>query len=344
MNINKNHIILISIFTLLFSIGIYFISQAFDSEKYYYVTNLKRVTINIPEDSDIEDVIYLLEENGDLEGELIFKVIAAAKGYSQNIKPGKIILEGRYSLNTLINNLKISPKITINLQIPENIRKIDFMIMILEDSLGLDSCSIRNYIDSSDFLINNNLTWKTLPSLFIPNTYEVYKNTSPEQFLSRMVLEHESFWNKERTRKCDSLGMTKIDISTLASIIEEEQDKRIDEKPMIAGLYLNRIDQGIKLQSDPTVIFANNDFKIKRVLYKHLEFESPYNTYIYHGLPPGPICIPSINSIDAVLNAISHEYIFMCAKGDGSGLHNFAKTNREHINNRRRYKRNQNFN
>jgi UPF0755 protein len=113
---------------------------------------------------------------------------------------------------------------------------------------------------------------------------------------------------------------------------------------MIAGLYLNRIKQKVKLQSDPTVIYANNDFSIRRVLYKHLEFDSPYNTYIYFGLPPGPICIPSINSIDAVLNAKTHNYIFMCAKGDGSGLHNFAITNREHINNRNRYKKNMNFN
>ena len=159
-----------------------------------------------------------------------------------------------------------------------------------------------------------------------------------------MQREYENFWNVDRKNKAKKIGLTRFQVVTLASIVEKEQGRRKEERPTIAGLYLNRIKQQIKLQSDPTVIFANNDFSIRRVLYKHLRFESPYNTYIYFGLPPGPICIPSINAIDAVLNAEEHKYIFMCAKGDASGLHNFAITNSEHNYNRTLYKRNMNFN
>ena len=175
--------------------------------------------------------------------------------------------------------------------------------------------------------------------IFLPNTYQFYWNTSAEEFVERMLKEYSNFWNSSRKKKASKLGLNYCEISILASIIEKEQNIRLDERPVIAGLYLNRLDKGMKLQSDPTVIFALGDFTIRRVLKKDLKFDSPYNTYIYSGLPPGPICIPSINAIDAVLNATKHNYIFMCAKEDFSGYHNFAKNVREHNKNAKMYRR-----
>ena len=161
-----------------------------------------------------------------------------------------------------------------------------------------------------------------------------------------MKREYDIFWNNKRLFKCDSLGISKIEVSILASIVEEEQDKRLDERPMIAGLYLNRLNNPLDypyLQADPTVKFANKDFGIKQVLYKHTRLENPYNTYKYKGLPPGPICIPSINSIDAVLNAARHDYYFMCAGSNGDGYHKFTSSNKEHNKNKNLYKKYQNF-
>jgi UPF0755 protein len=175
--------------------------------------------------------------------------------------------------------------------------------------------------------------------LFIPNTYEFYWNTSAEQFVNRMLKEYKSFWDTTRKAKADKIELNYYEVATLASIVEKEQNIKRDERPEIAGLYLNRIKKKMKLESDPTLIFALGDFSIKRVLNKDKKVDSPFNTYKHKGLPPGPICIPSINAIDAVLNASSHKYIFMCAKEDFSGYHNFAKTYVKHLVNARKYQK-----
>ena len=242
-------------------------------------------------------------------------------------------------LDELHSNRRFLVKVTFN-----DLRNKEQFAGTIANQIEADSADLIAYITDTSFLNSNGFTTENIVCLFIPNTYEIYWNTSVKQFVERMQKEYETFWNADRKTRAKEIELTPFEIVTLASIVEKEQSRRIEERPIIAGLYLNRIKQRIKLQSDPTVIFANNDFSIRRVLNKHLKFESPYNTYIYFGLPPGPICIPSINSIDAVLNAEQHEYIFMCAKGDASGLHNFAITNREHINNRNQYKKNLNFN
>ena len=219
------------------------------------------------------------------------------------------------------------------------------MIVILEDSLGFKRGDLRTYLDTSSFLSNNGFNMQTLSAFFIPNTYQLYKGLSVESFFKKMKREYNSFWNEKRISKCDSLGLTQIEVSTLASIVEEEQDKRLDERPMIAGLYLNRLNNPLSfpyLQADPTVKFANKNFGIKQVLYKHTDIDSPYNTYKTKGLPPGPICIPSINAIDAVLNASQHDYYFMCAGSNGDGYHKFTSSNKEHNRNKNKYKKYQN--
>jgi len=350
MNRNKRISIIISAFiVLLISFFLYTYNELTNNNSilsYYETFGGERKEIIIPEHAEIDDVIHLLNNDGELHCLPCFKALAYKKGYTNNIISGTIVLEGRYSMNSLINSLKIKKRSVRSLQIPENIRLIEDMIVLIEDSLGYKRGEFKNYLDSSDFLQSNDLTMETLSAFFIPNTYELYTNISVEELLNKMNKEYEKFWNTERERKCDSLGITKIDVSILASIVEEEQDKRLDERSKIAGLYLNRLKDPSHfpyLQADPTVKFANKDFGIKQVLNKHLKIDNPYNTYKYKGLPPGPICIPSIQAIDAVLNAEKHDYYFMCAGSNGDGYHEFTSTNRDHNKKKRKFKKFQGF-
>lgn len=175
-----------------------------------------------------------------------------------------------------------------------------------------------------------------MPALFIPNTYEAYWNTDAKAFIHRMKKEYERFWTQERRDKAQACGLTPIEVSTLASIVEEETANK-SEMPMVAELYLNRLQDGMPLQADPTIKFSLQEFGLRRILHKHLEVESPYNTYKHAGLPPGPIRIASIQGIESVLNHAQHDYLYMCAKEDFSGTHNFAATFAEHQANARRY-------
>ena len=179
---------------------------------------------------------------------------------------------------------------------------------------------------------------ETIMAMFIPNTYEVYWTISIDELFNRMKKEHDDFWNENRRQKAQALGLNITDVSTLASIVQAESSKN-DESPKIAGLYLNRLQKNMLLQADPTVKFALGDFSIQRILTKDTKVDSPYNTYRYRGLPPGPINLPTITSIDAVLNYEEHNYIYMCAKEDFSGYHRFARTLSEHNKNARLFQR-----
>ena len=175
-----------------------------------------------------------------------------------------------------------------------------------------------------------------MPALFIPETYEMYWDISVDEFFERMQTEHKRFWNTQRKAKAQEMGLTENEVATLASIVEEETNNN-GEKPSVAGLYYNRLRIGMPLQADPTIKFALQEFGIRRILNSDLNVESPYNTYLHRGLPPGPIRIPSVVGLDAVLNYAHHNYLYMCAKEDFSGTHNFAATYREHLNNAQRY-------
>ena len=200
----------------------------------------------------------------------------------------------------------------------------------------IDSIDIANLLTEKSILQEYNFTKQTLPALFIPNTYQVYWNISSKEFLNRMFKEYKRFWTEERQNKAKAIGLTPIEVSILASIVEEETNNK-SEKPMVAGLYINRLKKGMPLQADPTVKFAWQDFTLRRITNKHLTIDSPYNTYKIIGLPPGPIRIPSPEGIDAVLNYSKHNYLYMCAKEDFSGTHNFASTLSEHNRNARKY-------
>ena len=303
--------------------------------------------IEIGDDSEIEDIILILKEIGDLKDVWSFKIMSKLKRYDSNIKGGIVTLKEGYTNNELINSLRRPERRVMYIQIPENVRLIEDMIVLLEDSAGFNRGELQSFLDTSSFLEDNNLTIETLPAFLIPNTYQIYDGLSVELFLDRMKREYDIFWDNFRLSLCDSVGLTPVEVSILASIVEEEQDKRIDERPKIAGLYLNRLNNPLSfpyLQADPTVKFANKDFTIKQVLNKHLKFDNSYNTYKYKGLPPGPICIPSINAIDAVLNCEKHDYYFMCAGSNGDGYHKFTSSNKEHNKNKGKYKKYQGLN
>jgi len=258
--------------------------------------------------------------------------------YDQNIRPGRYKIQPNLSNRSLVGQLRIGQQEPVSITI-STARTLDQVAGVISHRLESDSLTILKALLNPEFLRANNLTEASAISMIIPNTYQVYWNISGEQLANRLHDEYEAFWRaNDRTKKQQALGMTRQEISALASIVEKETIQN-PERPIIAGLYLNRLKDNIHLQADPTVVFGVGDFNIRRVLNKHLEYDTPYNTYIHPGLPPGPICMPSIASIDAVLSADKHDYIFMCAKPGYNGAHNFAATNAEHERNATVYRR-----
>jgi len=217
-----------------------------------------------------------------------------------------------------------------------NIRTTENLAGRLSQQLMVDSITLLNALKKTTVPKKYGFNEATFLSMFIPNTYEVYWDTSIDNLLNRMKREYDAFWNESRKDKAEKLGLTPVGVSILASIVEEEATYA-DEYPVVAGLYLNRLNRGMRLEADPTVKFAVGDFSLRRILYRHLEVESPYNTYKNSGLPPGPIRIPSIRAIDGTLSPQQHNYLFMCAKDDLSGRHDFAATHAEHARNARAY-------
>ena len=298
------------------------------SEKYIY----------IPTGAEFSDVVKVLSDNGLLINANSFEWLAATKKYTTNIKAGRYRINRNLNNNELINLLRSGRqtplKVTFN-----NVRTKEQLAGKIANQLEVDSITLLTYITDTTFLNKMQVNADNVACIFIPNTYEFYWNTSAEGFVNRMLKEYQNFWNSSRKKKVEKIKLNYYEVAILASIVEKEQNIKRDERPEIAGLYLNRIKKRMKLESDPTLIFALGDFTIKRVLNKDKKVDSPYNTYKHKGLPPGPICIPSINAIDAVLNSADHKYIFMCAKEDFSGYHNFAKTYAKHLINARKYQK-----
>jgi UPF0755 protein len=247
--------------------------------------------------------------------------------YPNTVRPGKYKIEPKTSYIDLIRKLRAGIQEPVNLTF-NNIRTKQDLAGNLSKQIELDSLTIlKHFINQPESFLH-----------FIPNTYEVYWNLSEKSLFSKMKKEYNKFWNTSRKAKAKKIGLTPKEVAVLASIVQSETQKN-DEKPRVAGVYANRLKKGMLLQADPTLIFAHQDFTITRVLNIHKEIDSPYNTYKYTGLPPEPICLPEISSLDAVLNYENHDYIFFCAKEDFSGYHNFAKTNRQHERNAAVYRK-----
>ncbi len=288
----------------------------------------KTVLIFIPHNSSFNDVVGTLEKNGLLKNSESFRWVAKQKKYPDRVIPGCYSVKDQMTNNDLVNLLRSGiqtpVKVTFN-----NIRTLPQLAGHIAKRLEPDSLQLIELMTDSSVISNYGFNKATFISMFIPNTYEFYWTTSAKGFLDRMHKEYEKFWNEQRIAKAKSIGMAPAEVSTLASIVDEETAKN-DEKPVVAGLYINRLKKGIKLQADPTVKYALGDFTVKRILNKDLKTDSPYNTYLHKGLPPGPIRIPSIQGIDAVLNYKKHNYLYMCAKEDFSGYHNFSTTLKQH--------------
>lgn len=297
--------------------------------------NSKDFFLQLPTGTTFEGVIRLLDANHLLADTGTFRKAAIWKDYPKKIKPGRYLLKNGMNNRELVNLLQSGRQEPVKV-VFNTIRTKAELAGRIGRQIEADSASVLSLLNDRGFLDQFGLTPLTAFVLFIPNTYEFYWNTSAEQFIRRMDAERKKFWSEERLAKAERTGLGINGTVILASIVEKETNRN-EEKAVIAGVYLNRLQKGWPLQADPTLIFALNDFTIKRVLNRHKEIDSPYNTYLHTGLPPGPICLPSVASLEAVLNPSHHHYMYFCAKEDLSGAHNFAVTLAEHNRNAARY-------
>ncbi len=278
-----------------------------------------------------------LGKGGFVNDMVSFSFLARLKNYDKRIQPG------RFALRRNMTNLEAIGVLSAGMRQAENVtftnvRLVEELGEKITKNIGVTPTEFDEALD--DFVDTNTegFNQENIISMFLPNTYEVYYNVLPNELIERFHIEYKKFWNDDRLAKAQALGFTPLEISTLASIVQAESIKK-EETEIIAGLYINRLKRNIPLQADPTLVFAAKDFTLKRVLNKHKEIDSPYNTYKYAGLPPGPINMPQIATIDAVLNYQKHDFIYMCAREDFSGYHNFASTLTEHNRNASKYQK-----
>jgi UPF0755 protein len=287
--------------------------------------------------SNYADLFEDIKNNKMLKDEFTFDMLAGIMKLKSKIKPGRYQIKKGMSNRELITLLRSGRQTPLRFTF-NNLRTVYDLAGVMGRTFEADSLSILKEIFKKELLDTLKLDSLSIATIFIPNTYEMYWNERATSIIKRMLREHKAFWNEERLAKAKALNLTPAEVSILASIVEQET-RMNDEKPLIAGVYLNRLRKGWKLEADPTLVFASGNFGIRRVLNVHKEIDSPFNTYKYTGLPPGPICIPSIASIDAVLNFKEHDYLFFCAREDMSGYHSFAKTYEEHLRNAHKFQR-----
>jgi UPF0755 protein len=334
MKPNKRLIIFLLFSVLLISFGYYAYQICYTPN--VLVGKSDRI-LTIKEGDTFKDIQDRIHE-GDVVQDLIsFSFLAKLTGYDEELKPGRYVLKANMTnlqaLRVLRSGKQEPVRITFN-----NVRLLSDLSEKITHNLGMTpqefEAAVVEFAMSNPYGFNKD----NIMTMFIPNTYEVYYNVLPKALVERMHQEYENFWTAERKAKAKEVGLTEIEVSILASVVQAETIKSA-EAPVIAGLYLNRLRKGIALQADPTLVFAVGDFSLKRVLNEHKAIDSPYNTYKYPGLPPGPINMPSIGSLDAVLNYTKSDYYYMCAKEDFSGNHNFTNSYEVHMKNAARYQR-----
>ena len=329
---------------LVFLIGgsVLAISLTFYFYQVFFVANTlvesdKPYLLKIPSNSVYKNVVDKLYEERVINDALSFSFVAKVLGYQDGVKPGL------YQIEPKMNNLQLVRMLRSGQQTPvrvtfNTVRTQEDLAEKISVNLEVSKEQFLELLQDSVYIRKFGFEEETVMSMFIPNTYEFWWDTSAAELFERMHKEYQSFWTEARSQKAQDLGLSKEEVSTLASIVQAESQKS-DERPEIAGVYLNRLRIGMPLQADPTLVFAASDFSIKRLSAKQMAIDSPYNTYKYAGLPPGPINLPDINSLDAVLNPEKHNYLYFCAKEDFSGYHSFAVGYEEHLSNARRYQR-----
>lgn len=293
------------------------------------------IILYIPRDADYEWLMDHLDEEGIIEDEKAFQWLAKKKNLVSHVNPGRYLIEPGMNNNELINMIRSGVQDPIIFMF-NNVRTLEELAAIAGGIFEQDSAAFATYLTDPSTAEDLGFSSEFFRGMFIPNSYEFYWTTSPEEFAERMKREYIAFWSKGRDSRAKEIGLSREEVSILASIVEQESLHK-DENEKIAGVFMNRLERGIPLQSDPTIIFALQNFDMRRVLNVHKSVDSPYNTYKNRGLPPGPICIPSIAAIDGVLDFEEHNYIYFCAKPDFSGYHNFARTLSQHNKNARLY-------
>ena len=306
---------------------------------YFFLTDFSRHCdtqyVYIDDDDTVDSVFCKLDTIASSHSMMALHTLLRHSGYASHVRTGRYAIESGASTVSVFRQLKSGRQQPMKLTIPES-RTMERLAAQLSQRLMLDSATIASALTDPTFTASLGYDTTTVACLFVPNTYEVYWDLSLDRLMSRMQKEHDAFWDGKRTQQAQVLGLTPNEVCTLASIIDEET-ANTEEKPMVAGMYLNRLKQDMPLQADPTVKFALKQFELRRIYNTMLKYDSPYNTYRYAGLPPGPIKIASVKGIDAVLNRVEHPYLYMCAKEDFSGTHNFATTYQEHLKNAARY-------
>lgn len=334
LNTKKKAFLIGTIVTITITVASYYYSKIFSENL------LENTVIYIPNNATIDHVKDSLGNKLKRPEALLW--VAQKKKYTKKIRSGKFALKAGMSSNDLINHLRSGAQIPVKLTF-NNQHRLESLAGRISEQIEADSVSLMKAFTNAAFLEKKGFSQETALCMYIPNSYEIYWSTSAEEFRNRMHKEYERFWNSHRISKAQKQNLSIEEVIVLASIVQKET-ANVAERPIVAGLYLNRYRKGWALQADPTVIFAlqqkyGQDFKVKRVLSKDLKTNSPYNTYQHKGLPPGPISMPDISSIDAVLNPANHKYYYMCASTDIMGTHTFAKTLRQHKKNARKYQR-----
>ncbi len=291
------------------------------------------LVFNIPTGANFKYVQNSLYDLGIVNDLVSFSFLSKLKRYDQSIKPGSYLLQADMSNRDAINMLRSGDQVPIKLTY-SNVRSLEVLAAKIASYLEFDSATMISNLSNSDVASSYGFTKETFMCMFLPNTYEVYITDQPIVVLDRIYSAYKIFWNPERMAKAEALNLTPEEVIVLASIVDAETNQ-MDEAPTVAGVYINRLNKNIKLQADPTLIFAMGDYTIKRVLYEHMQVDSPYNTYKYAGLPPGPINLPSIAAIEAVLNYAKSDYLYFCANPDFTGNHIFARSLSQHNKNAR---------
>ncbi len=298
------------------------------------ISDFAQTEFYISTGSNFNDVVTRLESQKFIQSTSDFNRSAWLLRYKNaQIRPGRYILNAKMTYLDLVRKLRSGNQDAVSVVI-NNVRTIEELAGKMDQYFEADSSQLLDYLMDTTVCRSLGLTPNNILTLFIPNTYEMYWTTSPEKLVTRMNLEYKKYWSEGRLAKIKKMGLDQSGAYILASIVEKETNYN-PEKPTIAGVYMNRLRAGMKLQADPTVVFALKKFDLKRVLHGHLTYDSPYNTYMYEGLPPGPICMPSMTSLEAVVNMESHQFIYFCANPDYSGKHAFAVTYGEHLKNAR---------
>lgn len=293
------------------------------------------VYLYIDRDDNIDSVQTKLRVLSTPQSMWFFKKLSHTMGYDSIIHSGRYAIEPNMSVVSIIRHLRIGNQSPIKITIQPT-RSIHKLSARLSDQLLIDSAEWSTCFTDSAFCNKWNCTPDNLFAFILPNSYEVYWDITTEQFMHRMNREYQNYWNAERIASAKKQGLTPQEVVVLASIVDQETNYN-PEKSRIAGLYLNRLKRGMPLQADPTVKYAIKDWGLRRILHKHLTYDSPYNTYLHKGLPPTPIVLPALSSIEAVLHPENNSYLYMCAKEDFSGQHNFATTYTQHLQNARKY-------